>query len=30
MCQNQNLFSKVDGFPYSEQIDKVLLKQGFK
>jgi hypothetical protein len=30
MRQNQNLFSNVNGVPTSEQIGKVLLKQGFK
>lgn len=30
MRQNQNLFSKINGVPTSEQIGKVLLKQGFK
>ena len=30
MRQNQNLFSNVKGVPTSEQIGKVLLKQGFK
>lgn len=30
MRQNQNLFSNVNGAPTSEQIGKVLLKQGFK
>ena len=30
MRQNQNLFSKVNGVPTSEQIGKVLIKQGFK
>ena len=29
MRQNQNLFSNVNGVPTSEQIGKVLLKQGF-
>lgn len=30
MRQNQNLFSNINGVPTSEQIGKVLLKQGFK
>lgn len=30
MHQNKNLFSNVNGMPTSEQIGKVLLKQGFK
>ncbi len=30
MRQNQNLFNNVNGVPTSEQIGKVLLKQGFK
>lgn len=30
MRQNPNLFSNVNGVPTSEQIGKVLLKQGYK
>lgn len=30
MRQNQNLFRKVNRVPTSEQIGKVLIKQGFK